>query len=109
MLSRHKVRWSQRDISSKVGEAMAKYSEPCEYCGREVKRVAFDHNIPVVMGGKTMPYNIDPMCEPCNRAKGCMDGEAFEVFVGTIKSLGYRRYILARLKAGWRVGWVVDA
>ncbi len=40
----------------------------CAYCGKEPARV-FDHIKAISNGGKTVPENMVPCCEKCNKSK----------------------------------------
>lgn len=48
----------------------------CAYeCAR--KATAFDHVIPVQLGGKSVEGNLLPVCQPCNSSKGVKDVRAW--------------------------------
>jgi len=48
----------------------------CKRCGLEVKgklRAAFDHAIPLILGGENRESNLQFLCEPCHAAKTKLD------------------------------------
>jgi 5-methylcytosine-specific restriction endonuclease McrA len=50
-------------------ELKAKYCNRCLCCG-EVKPLTVDHVVPLSKGGSNLIENIQPLCKPCNSAKG---------------------------------------
>lgn len=48
---------------------LRKYGAKCLCCGATGITLAQDHVLPVSMGGKTVPENIQPLCRSCNRKK----------------------------------------
>jgi len=49
------------------------FNHSCAYCGAEGKKLEKDHIVPLSDGGDTIPENIIPACETCNRSKGHND------------------------------------
>jgi 5-methylcytosine-specific restriction endonuclease McrA len=41
----------------------------CLRCGEE-RPLSIDHVVPLSMGGSNYPSNLQPLCQPCNAAKG---------------------------------------
>lgn len=54
----------------------------CKYCGRFVnnKKITMDHIYPQDMGGPTIPNNLAPACEECNREKTNMTEEQYKSY-----------------------------
>jgi hypothetical protein len=51
-------------------EVFRRDSGRCAHCGRR-ELLQFDHVIPVALGGASSPQNLQLLCAPCNRDKGC--------------------------------------
>jgi hypothetical protein len=72
----------------------------CQKCSRTVgpRVVHFDHIIPWSEDGPTVPWNLQILCESCNRAKGnCMDDQDYEKLAelsAIIWSLYALKYVL---------------
>lgn len=49
---------------------------PCHYCGKSGGTI--DHILPRSKGGKPIPENCVPACEPCNGFRGNRDYEWFK-------------------------------
>ncbi len=107
-LYRRKVRWPKREVQAMALRALGVLGRECPCCGQTVKRVAYDHVFPSARGGSDKWWNINPIHEACNRAKGALSGVEFNALVAHLRGHGIARYVLARLKAGWRVGWLED-
>ena len=48
----------------------------CKICGRSTKdgvKLHVDHIIPIAKGGKTVPENLQTLCQDCNLGKGTKD------------------------------------
>jgi hypothetical protein len=50
-------------------ELCLKYNYQCLCCGRK-RRLSADHVVPLYLGGSDDISNIQPLCKPCNSAKG---------------------------------------
>lgn len=61
------ARAGRRQFSA--AEALAIADVPCRYCG-STDRVVLDHIVPLAKGGPDEPHNLQPLCTPCNSAKG---------------------------------------
>ena len=46
------------------------YENTCLRCGRSDLPMTVDHIIPISLGGDDIGSNIQPLCGPCNSAKG---------------------------------------
>jgi 5-methylcytosine-specific restriction endonuclease McrA len=51
------------------GRILRKYGARCLCCGVEGVTLTQDHVLPISMGGKTVPENIQPLCVSCNSRK----------------------------------------
>ena len=51
-------------------ETCAKYGNKCLCCGASDRPLTRDHVIPLVLGGSDAIGNLQPLCGPCNSAKG---------------------------------------
>lgn len=47
-----------------------KYNYTCLRCGRNDVKLTLDHVVPLVMGGKHLIENAQPLCKSCNSKKG---------------------------------------
>ena len=47
----------------------AEYGFKCLRCGRK-RKLTVDHIVPLIKGGRNVISNIQPLCDPCNKAKG---------------------------------------
>jgi 5-methylcytosine-specific restriction endonuclease McrA len=49
-----------------------KYDHRCLKCGKQEPEIklSVDHIIPLILGGKNIPENIQPLCTKCNSSKG---------------------------------------
>lgn len=50
-------------------EVLELYGNRCAFCGVD-GHMTVDHIIPISRGGGNWPWNIRPLCEPCNTLKG---------------------------------------
>lgn len=48
----------------------AKYGNRCLCCGARDLPLTIDHVIPLSKGGRHAASNVQPLCRPCNAAKG---------------------------------------
>lgn len=46
------------------------YGNKCLRCGSRTRKLTKDHVIPRAQGGPNVLSNLQPLCGPCNRAKG---------------------------------------
>lgn len=46
------------------------YGKKCLSCKKYKKRMCLDHVIPLFVGGRHDPDNLQPMCWKCNKKKG---------------------------------------
>jgi hypothetical protein len=62
-------------VEEAVFDAQSWFKKQCPYCGKDQYRVSFrekieiDHFIPISRGGQNVPWNLLPVCKPCNRKK----------------------------------------
>lgn len=42
----------------------------CATCGQKHAKMEVDHILPIYLGGKNNPANLQLLCRPCNRSKG---------------------------------------
>lgn len=66
----------------------------CAYCGQPndgVHVFALDHRVPLYMGGRHAVDNLEPCCEPCNRAKHKMSAEQFRAWLRGVAERGAQR------------------
>lgn len=54
--------------AAESGAIMNLFQGKCAYCG-ESQDVTFDHIVPIVNGGKSVPENMVPCCLRCNKSK----------------------------------------
>jgi len=70
---------------------LAEFDGCCAYCGKKVKPMARDHDIPLARGGSNYINNILPACGPCNSSKGTLTaGEFRRRLAGEVVSLDPR-------------------
>ena len=63
---------------------MASTGGCCWYCGDPLAKPAFDHVMPVSLGGSHAIENLVPCCQPCNSAKGQKTLDQFQQYVVAI-------------------------
>lgn len=107
-LRRNNTDWGKWFVNALAKTAEERHGTKCPDCLKPRVEIAFDHRVPLSRGGGTFYSNIEPMCAPCNRAKGNLtDSEWFELSDALSRMpLEARHSILARLKAGWRAGYL---
>jgi 5-methylcytosine-specific restriction endonuclease McrA len=52
------------------GALLSRTGNTCACCG-VVGQMTIDHIVPVTAGGDNSISNLQPLCKPCNSAKGC--------------------------------------
>lgn len=50
-------------------DVFARHGRRCRFCGTE-DRIELDHVVPFSQGGQDVATNLQPLCKPCNLAKG---------------------------------------
>lgn len=65
--------WEQRRARILKGEPLCR---SCRGAGRAVVAVTVDHIKPKHMGGTDDDANLQPLCDPCHRAKTAREGRA---------------------------------
>lgn len=63
----------RRDVSAAEWEAIRhqifeRDGYVCQYCGSD-DRIACDHIVPLIQGGKSVPDNLTTACKSCNSSK----------------------------------------
>lgn len=48
----------------------------CKYC-LSTDFLTYDHKVPIILGGKTVPSNIQVLCKRCNGTKSGLSNSAF--------------------------------
>ncbi len=64
---------------------LARFKNKCQLCGA-TQALTRDHIIPVSLGGSDDPMNLQPLCHPCNTAKGAKMVKPVQSFIPGIKS-----------------------
>lgn len=85
----------------------------CRYCGRVFndRKMTMDHMYPRDMGGPTIPDNLLPACEECNREKSNMTEEQYKRYKSLKNSERQREYFkkiqkdkeLLKLRGGYEI------
>ncbi len=72
---------ARRDVSADEWERIRhqifeRDGHRCTYCGSD-DRIACDHIVPLVDGGRSIPENLTTACKSCNSGKGGRTPEAW--------------------------------
>ena len=77
------------------------YGKPCIYCNEMlvVSNMAFDHIIPLSMGGGSIIKNLHIVCGRCNTRKGPLTHKDYKSFLESISKLSEDvvKYVLRKL------------
>lgn len=72
---------------------LAIYGEWCGKCG-SAEDITQDHIVPLRHGGSHWPWNLQPLCRPCNSAKGARDDTDYRWDGGAAIPIPYEPYLL---------------
>ena len=67
---KREARYGRQSTGFDWDEVLERYSHRCAFCDATEAKLTVDHIIPLSRGGSNWPWNIRPLCEPCNDMKG---------------------------------------
>jgi 5-methylcytosine-specific restriction endonuclease McrA len=80
------------------------YGTPCKYCNiiLTIKNLTIDHMIPISKQGSSNKDNLQVICKKCNKIKGSLDEEKFNILLDWFKTIPdeLRKDISIRLAHG---------